>query len=195
MNWDLAFFLTSAFLGIGLAMDAFSVSVVNGLNSPNMPRSGRHAVAGTFAFFQALMPMLGWFLVHSLLLFFESLQRWIPWIALLLLGYLGIRMILEGLNPDVEKEESDKIRASSLFLQGIATSIDALSAGLTFSEYGFLHALVASGIIAAVTYVICLLGVHFGRYAGMKLTRWAPIVGGIILIVIGIRIAAVSIFG
>ena len=89
MEWSFVFFLNSALLGVGLAMDAFSVSMANGLHDPGMPKSTMAKIAGTFALFQAVMPMTGWVCVHTIVELFASFEVFIPWIALVLLGYIG----------------------------------------------------------------------------------------------------------
>ena len=94
------FILNSLLFGVGLAMDAFSVSMANGLREPDMKTSRMCIIAGTFAFFQILMPLLGWVCVHTIAEMFEGFQRLIPWIALLLLGYIGGKMLLEGLRGE-----------------------------------------------------------------------------------------------
>ena len=147
MNWEFGFFITSALLGVGLAMDAFSVSLANGLREPEMPVSRSLVIAGTFAVFQTLMPLLGWFCVHSIAEAFQSFQRFIPWIALALLVWIGVKMILEGLHG---RDEKGSLKGSALFVQGIATSIDALSVGFTIAEYTLVFALTESLIIGAV---------------------------------------------
>ena len=185
MTFSLLFVLNSVLFGVGLAMDAFSVSLANGLHEPDisMPRS--LVIAGTFAVFQTLMPMLGWFFVHSIAEAFQVFQRFIPWIALILLAYLGVRMILEGLHG---KKEEGSLKGGALFVQGIATSIDALSVGFTIAGYDPAFALIESLIIGAVTFGICLAGVRLGGRIGAKLAGKAPVLGGIILILIGIEI-------
>ena len=97
MVWSVQFFVNSLLLGVGLAMDAFSVSMANGLNEPSMGRRRMAAIAGVFAGFQALMPLLGWVCVHTVVQLFEGFAAFIPWIALLLLAYIGGKMLLEGL--------------------------------------------------------------------------------------------------
>lgn len=190
---DFAFFLNSVLLGVGLSMDAFSVSLANGLNEPNMKRGKRLMIAGTFSFFQALMPMTGWLLVTTLLGLFNAIEPFIPYVALILLGFIGGKMIYDGLkkNSENKKNESDlggNLTADTLILQGVATSIDALSVGFTIEIYPFLSALVCSLIIAAVTFGICIAGVHIGKKFGMKLADKSQIFGGVILIAIGIEI-------
>ena len=177
-------------LGVGLAMDAFSVSIANGLADKDMNASKISAIAGTFAAFQFAMPMIGWALVHtaaSKLAWFEKL---VPWIALALLGYIGIKMIRDGLKERAGRAEdiSTGPGISGLMVQGIATSIDALSVGFTNSKYPAAEALISALIIGAVTFLICSVGCIAGRRAGKSLSWKAPILGGIILIAIGIKI-------
>jgi putative Mn2+ efflux pump MntP len=194
MKPDFLFIANSIALGAGLAMDAFSVSLANGLSDAKMKSGKMHLIAGTFAFFQWLMPMLGWICVHTILQYFTALQKLIPWIALFLLLYIGIGMLREG-SSEAEEKESVPLSFRTLILQGIATSIDALSVGFTIAEYDFADALAASLIIGAVTYVICLAGIRLGRIAGMKYASKASILGGMILIVIGLEIFIRGIFG
>lgn len=190
------FFVNSFLLGVGLAMDAFSVSLANGLNEPNMKKSKMILIAGVFAFFQALMPMIGWFLVHTLCSCFSNFTKIVPWIALILLSIIGIKMIFEGKggNENSEDEKSLTLGIGILLLQGIATSIDALSVGCTISEYGFVMALVCALIIALTTFIICMIGLLIGKNFGTKLSGKANIFGGIILIIIGIEIFVKGVF-
>ena len=186
---SLGFVLNSILLGVGLAMDAFSVSIANGLHDPRMKGRRMCLIAATFAFFQFLMPMIGWSCVHFLVETFSLMQRAVPWIALLLLGFIGIKMIIEGLHGEQNEEnQSAVMTVGMLFMQGIATSIDALSVGFTIAEYGWQSALTASLIIAAVTFAICMVGVKIGKAVGMKLARRASVFGGAILIFIGLEI-------
>lgn len=181
------FFFNSALLGVGLAMDAFSVSLANGLNEPRMRAAKMCGIAGVFAFFQALMPMTGWICVHTIVTLFRSFEAVIPWIALLLLGYIGGKMLWDGLRGQPEEEPAG-LGLSALLVQGVATSIDALSVGFTIAEYNWLMALVCSLIIAAVTLPICLGGLVLGRKFGTRLAGRAQILGGAILIFIGLEI-------
>ena len=170
-------------------MDAFSVSLANGLNEPGMKRGKFFLTAGTFAFFQAFMPMLGWVCVHTVVTVFEAFQSFIPWIALVLLLFIGGKMIYDSIRgKDDSAEEAAGVGIRGLMLQGIATSIDALSVGFTIAEYDALSALAASLMIAAVTFVICAAGLEIGKRFGMKFAGKAQILGGIILIGIGIEI-------
>lgn len=195
MNF-ISLIITSIGFGISLAMDAFSVSLAAGLSEPCMRRRKICLVAGTFAFFQALMPMLGWVLVHTMLAVFEGFSKFIPWIALALLSYLGGNMIVESIkNKDVECEDKEIIGFSFLIVQGIATAIDALSVGLETGDYNFISALISSVIIAAITFVICYAGVLIGKKFGTKLADKAGIFGGCILIIIGVIIFIKGVFG
>ncbi len=192
---ELAFIANSILLGIGLAMDAFSVSVANGLNNTNMKKSNKFIIAGTFAFFQFIMPLIGWYLVTRIAEKFEKFQKFIPWIALFLLLFIGIDMIIDGKKNSKEKsKEALTLGFMTLMLQGIATSIDALSVGFTISDYGFKMALICSGIIAVVTFIICIIGLCIGIHFGSKLSKKAAILGGSILIFIGLEIFIKGIF-
>lgn len=194
MEWNLLFIFNSVLLGVGLAMDAFSVSLANGLNEPGMKAKKMCGVAGVFAFFQAMMPMLGWICVHTILQYFQVFEKMIPWIALILLLFIGGKMLLEGISNKGEDTESEKLSLTVLLVQGVATSIDALSVGFTIAEYGFLMALVCVLIIAVVTFVICMAGLIAGKKFGTKFADKAAIFGGAILIVIGIEIFVTGIF-
>lgn len=180
--------INSLLLGVGLAMDAFSVSLANGLNEPCMKKTKMCGVAGVFALFQAIMPLLGWVCVHTILQYFEQFEKFIPWIALTLLGYIGGKMIYEGVKCKDESCECRGVGFVALIVQGVATSIDALSVGFTISDYVFLSALLAAAIIAAVTFVICFAGIFIGKKAGTHLAGKAGILGGVILVIIGIEI-------
>lgn len=195
MNWDLMFFVNSVLFGIGLAMDAFSVSLANGLNEPQMKKSRVMLIAGTFAAFQILMPLIGWFCVHTIAELFGAFQKFIPWIALILLLYIGGKMLLEGIRNKEEENEKTAVGAGALIVQGIATSIDALSVGFTIASYDAAHAIVESLIIGVVTFVICVAGILIGKKAGTKLAGKASILGGVILIAIGIEIFLSGIIG
>lgn len=189
MNLEVDFIVKSILMGIALAMDAFSVSVANGLNEPCMKKSKVFGIAGMFAFFQALMPLIGWICVRTVKQYFDSFDKLVPWIALILLGFIGGKMIYEGIKDDgVDCCSKQGLGFFALVIQGIATSIDALSAGLTIETDVLLEALVACILIAAVTFVICFGGVYLGKKAGTKLCGKAGMFGGIILIAIGVEI-------
>ena len=188
MEINFAFLFNSILLGFGLAMDAFSVSLANGLNEPNMKKRKMCFVAGIFAFFQALMPILGWVCVHTLLGYFKEFEKFIPWIALLLLGFIGGKMLYEGVKGNAEETKPHCIGFCGLLVQGIATSIDALSVGFTIADYNPLFAILAALIIAVVTFIVCFSGIIIGQRAGTKLAGKSGILGGAILMIIGIEI-------
>ena len=185
MTFNLLFILNSILFGIGLAMDAFSVSVANGLRNPHMHTARRMIIAGTFGCFQTVMPLLGWFCVHSIAEAFQAFQPYIPWIALVLLAFIGGKMIWEGLH---DQSEAESLQGGALFIQGIATSIDALSVGFTIAEYELIFAVTESLIIGIVTFGLCLAGLLLGGRIGSRISGKAGIVGGIILILIGTEI-------
>jgi len=195
MDWNFVFFFNSILLGVGLAMDAFSVSLANGLNEPGMRKKKLCGVAGVFALFQAAMPMIGWICVHTICEKFQTFEKFIPFIALILLVYIGGKMLLEGMKKNEEEgEESKAVGISALLIQGVATSIDALSVGFTIAEYGLLMALICAAIIAVVTFFICAAGIVIGKKFGTKLANKASIFGGVILILIGLEIFLTGIF-
>ena len=191
--------INSLLLGVGLAMDAFSVSVANGLKEPKMKPARMSIIAGVYA-----MPIIGWFLVHTLIGIFDELEKIVPWVGFVLLIFIGGKMIFEtvseiknkkadknsGSKTDAkENGDSDKkIGAYALIIQGIATS------GLTISDYHVVAALTASIIIAVVTFIICMLGLKLGKLVGDGLGKFAGIIGGIILIGIGIEILVKGLF-
>lgn len=192
MVFDFMFFFNSLLLGVGLAMDAFSVSLANGLNEPKMRKSRQCFIAGVFAFFQFLMPLAGFFCVHTVASFFSVFENFIPWIALLLLGFIGGKMLFEGIKSKSEDAPLSAVGIGALLLQGVATSIDALSVGFTISHYSPLGAALSSLIIAAVTFILCMGGIFLGKKFGTKLCSKASILGGCILIFIGVEIFVTS---
>ena len=192
--FDFAFFATNVLLGFGLAMDAFSVSLANGLNEPLMKKRKTVGIAGVFALFQFIMPMLGWICVHTILQYFKVFEKIIPWIAFILLAFIGEKMIFEGLKGEKEQEKLN-IGIGALIVQGVATSIDALSVGFTIAEYDVWMAIVASLVIGVVTLAICLIGLMLGKKVGTKLAGKANIFGGVILVAIGLKILITALIG
>lgn len=188
MDLSIVFFLNSILLGVGLAMDAFSVSLANGLNEPKMKLPRMCMIAGIFGGFQAVMPMIGWVCVHTVLNYFKVFEKFIPFIALILLGFIGGKMLIEGIKAKDDEEEKPKSTFKYLMVMGVATSIDALSVGFTIAEYKVLQAIICAAIIAVVTFIICVAGIVIGKKVGTKLSNKAQIFGGIILIAIGIEI-------
>ena len=188
MNLGIIFFVNSILLGVGLAMDAFSVSLANGLNEPKMKGAKMCGIAAVFAVFQAVMPLIGWICVHTVAQYFTAFEKLIPWIALILLAFIGGKMLIEGIRSKNEDKPESAVGFAALMLQGIATSIDALSVGFTIADYNLPTALICVLIIAAVTFVICVAGLAIGKKFGTKLSGKAAILGGVILIAIGIEI-------
>jgi len=188
--------LNSLLLGVGLAMDAFSVSIANGLEEPSMKKGRVCGIASVYALFQFAMPLAGWFFVHSVAELFKAFQPFIPWIALILLCFIGGKMIFEGFSKktqgdkqeDKKEFEGKKLTLAVLMVQGLATSIDALSVGFTIAEYKVDAALLSSVIIGVVTFAICVAGLTFGKKLGERFSDKATVIGGFILIFIGLEI-------
>lgn len=191
-----SFFITSILLGIGLAMDATCVSMTNGLREPKMIFSKVLLIAFFFGFFQGGMPLIGYFCGHALL---DYIDKFIPWIALVLLGFLGGKILFDLYKERKNGNDSEfitlkELTLSALFVQAIATSIDALSVGLTFSDYRIIEAIVCSSIIALMTFIICIPAVYIGKKFGTLLESKAQICGAVILIAIGIWIFVKGMF-
>ena len=194
MNFGFSFFFNSILLGIGLAMDAFSVSLANGLYEPCMKRPKMLGVAGVFSLFQFAMPMIGWICVSTVAQYFTAFEKFIPWIAMGLLGYIGGKMLYEGIKNKSTCEEKPSVGFSALIVQGVATSIDALSVGFTISDHNLFEALIACLLIGIVTFFICFAGIAIGKKAGTCLAGKAGIFGGAILLFIGLEIFITSWF-
>lgn len=184
------FFFNAVALGFGLAMDAFSVSLANGLDDPKMHFSKMILIAAVFAIYQTAMPLIGWTCIHTIDEIFTAFQPFVPWIALILLVLIGGKMVFDGVTEQDEEtsEEGKSLGMRTLLIQGLATSIDALSVGFTTAEYNFSESLLESTIIGVTTFVICLTGIQIGKFFGTKLSRFASILGGVILIAIGLEI-------
>ena len=186
---DLFFIVSSVLLGVGLAMDAFSVSMANGLNEPEMRRRKRLLIAGVFGGFQGLMPLLGWLAVHTIVEIFSAFSRFVPLLGFILLLFVGGKMLMEGIRAWNDDEvENEMLKKRVLFVQAIATSIDALSIGFTIADYSLIRAFICALIIAAITFGLCIIGLRIGRYFGVKLAGKASVIGGLILIGIAIKL-------
>lgn len=194
MDLGFTFFFNSILFGIGLAMDAFSVSLANGLNEPKMRVGKMCGVAGMFSIFQFAMPMIGWICVSTVAQYFTVFEKCVPWIALVLLLFLGGKMLIEGIRNKDSDEKKPPVRFWGLIVQGIATSIDALSVGFTISDYNWFQAGLECIIIGVVTFFICMGGIAIGKKVGTKLANKADILGGAILIFIGLEIFITSWF-
>ena len=194
MVFGFSFFLNSILLGVGLAMDAFSVSMANAMIENKMKKGRMCFIAFIYAFFQAIMPLTGWVLVHFAAQKFSLFNKAVPFIALLLLGFIGGKMIVEGIKNNSEEQNIQKLTLAVLLVQGVATSIDALSVGFTISDYDFAAALVAALIIAAVTFIICIIGLLIGKKFGTVFSNKASLLGGTILVLIGLEIFIKGVF-
>ena len=194
MDWRLLF-LNSIFLGFGLALDAFSVSVADAMANPDMKKSRKISIAFTFAFFQMLMPLSGWFCVRTIADKFSLFQKAIPYIAFILLAYIGLKMVIESRKGEEEKDEGAAVLTfATLMVQGIATSIDALSVGFAIADYSSLEALTSTLIIGATTFIICIFGLEVGKKVGKAFSDKATLFGGCILIMIGLEIFIKGVF-
>ena len=194
MDWRLLF-LNSILLGFGLALDAFSVSVADAMATPNMKSGKKISIALTFAVFQTLMPLVGWFCVRTIADKFSLFQKAIPYIALILLAYIGIKMIIESRKDGEEENEGvAALTFATLIIQGVATSIDALSVGFAIADYSSLEALVSTLIIGITTFIICIFGLELGKKVGKAFSDKATLFGGCILIIIGLEIFIKGVF-
>ena len=193
----LIWILTAIGLGAGLAMDACAVSMSNGLAEPKMKLGKIFTIAGFFGVFQIIMPIFGYLAVTVLSAtlgenFTRIFGYLVPWIALTLLLILGIKMIVEGIkegkDSNKENEESVKKLIGGLFVQAIATSIDALSVGVIYGNVVPLEAYTTFLIIGIVTFGISVAAVFIGKKFGTIFSNKATIAGGIILCAIGLEI-------
>jgi putative Mn2+ efflux pump MntP len=193
MNLDFLFFFNSILLGVGLAADAFTVSLADGLTEPCMCKKKSVKIAGAFGIFQGLMPLIGWVCVHTIVEVFSGFSVLIPWIALGLLSFIGGKMIYEGVKEGEEECTGTELTTKAIILQGVATSIDALSVGFTIANHSFIEALISVIIIGLITFGLCLGGLYIGKKFGNKIASKATIFGGAILVFIGIEIFISSI--
>ena len=194
MDWRLLI-LNSIFLGFGLALDAFSVSVADAMANPGMKKRRKFSIALTFAVFQTLMPLIGWICVKTIADKLTIFQKAVPYIALILLAYIGIKMIIESRKGGEEENEGvAALTFATLMIQGIATSIDALSVGFAIADYSSLEALVSTLIIGITTFIICIFGLELGKKVGKAFSDKATLFGGCILIIIGLEIFIKGVF-
>ena len=191
--WELI--ITSLGLGVGLAMDACAVSMANGLNEPEMKTGKAVLSAVTFALFQAAMPMIGWVCAHTLTQKFTVVDAFVPYVALALLGFIGGKMLYDGIKHKGEQEETDKkLTIKVLLMQAVATSIDALSVGLARADYTLGEILLCVALVSAVTFALTFPSTFIGKKFGTKLGNKTEILGGCILIAIGIEIFVTGVF-
>ena len=194
MDWRLLI-LNSIFLGFGLALDAFSVSVADAMANPGMKKRRKFSIALTFAVFQTMMPLIGWICVKTIADKFTIFQKAVPYIALILLAYIGIKMIIESRKGGEEENEGvAALTFATLIIQGVATSIDALSVGFAIADYSSLEALVSTLIIGITTFIICIFGLELGKKVGKAFSDKATLFGGCILIIIGLEIFIKGVF-
>lgn len=187
-------------LAVGLAMDAFAVSVGNGLSMKKSDPKAALAIAASFGLFQALMPTVGYFLGSA----FETvISRFDHYIALIFLGFIGGKMIFDGIRELREKKKSDgapeeekpfKLSFGALMIQSVATSIDALIVGVSFAALPNVNIWIAVTLIGIITFSISLVGVFSGKKFGQLLGSRAEIFGGLILVGIGVKVFVEHVF-
>ncbi len=170
-------------LSIGLAMDAFAVSICKGLSMPRMKWKNAIIIGAYFGYFQALMPALGYLLGFN---FQDRISNIDHWVAFILLGVIGINMIKEAVSKDNDVH-NDSVKFKDMIVLAIATSIDALAVGITFAFLN-VNLILAISLIGIITFIISVLGVKVGNIFGDKYEKKAEFMGGIILILLGIKI-------
>ena len=173
-----------ALIGVGLAMDAFAVSICKGLAMRRMNYKKAIIIAAFFGVFQALMPALGYVLGTT---FANKIAAIDHWIAFILLALIGANMIKEALSSDDDECQVDSLRLGVLIMLSIATSIDALAVGITFAFFN-VSLLLSVSMIGIITFIICVIGVKVGNVFGEKYKSKAELAGGLILIVMGAKI-------
>ena len=173
-----------ALIGVGLAMDAFAVSICKGLAMRRMNYKKAIIIAAFFGVFQALMPALGYDLGTT---FANKIAAIDHWIAFILLALIGANMIKEALSSDDDECQDDSLRLGDLIMLSIATSIDALAVGITFAFFN-VSLLLSVSMIGIITFIICVIGVKVGNVFGEKYKSKAELAGGLILIVMGAKI-------
>ena len=174
-------------ISIGLAMDAFGVSIGKGLTMPVGENGRKVTLAFLFGLFQFLMPFIGWLIGRQ---FIDVIADWDHWIIFGLLGYLGIAMIREGLSDDDDEDDDDDkqfLGVWEMMMLSVATSLDAMAVGLTFAFLP-INVWEASTMIGVITFGISLVGVYLGKFMGRFVGKYADIVGGGVLILIGTKI-------
>ena len=181
-------FFTLLLMGVGLSMDAFAVSICKGLSMRKVNKKQCLVIGLFFGGFQALMPFIGWVLGSQFEQYITSIDHWI---AFILLGFIGGKMVVEAIREKDEAVEAGKMDPlldfKEMFILAMATSIDALAVGITFA---FLQVPIveAVSIIGITTFVISVIGVYVGNFFGNRYKKKAELAGGIILILIGLKI-------
>lgn len=187
---DFWFYINIILFGIALSMDACAVSMTNGFAEPNMKISKHIYIVLMFALFQAIMPLIGYGLSQII---YNYVEKFIPIIALVLLLIIGIKMLIEGIR-NKEEDNKKELTFFVILIQAIATSIDALSVGVSFSSKTLLEVIISIIVIGVITFILCFISVFIGKKIGNKLGHIAKIIGGIILIFIGIEIFITGFF-
>ncbi|MBP3540286.1 MAG: manganese efflux pump [Clostridia bacterium] len=180
-------FLQIGLIAIGLSMDAFAVSMCKGLGMKRLNRKHAFIIALFFGGFQALMPLIGWFLGTQFEQYIQSVDHWI---AFGLLAYIGGKMLWDAIRGDDSEEAQrveSKLDVKELVILAIATSIDALAAGITFAVLKT-PIVPAVTLIGLITLALCFIGVSVGFHFGSKYEKAAQITGGVVLILIGLKI-------
>ena len=178
--------INSLLLALGLGVDSFSISLVNGISYPNSNKKEHLKQSLIFGICQSLMPFIG----YILLVYFSNrltiIKTVSPYISLVLLSYLGIKLIMESFKTNNIEKNNAKLTTSTLILQGIATSIDAVSCSFSMINLSMFKAVIEITIIGIVTVVLSYLALSLGKEIGRKVEKYSQIIGGIILILIGI---------
>lgn len=197
MDW-----LNIILVSVSMAVDCMTIGATDGIQEPNMKKRKIFFIAFIFGLFQGLMPVIGYFVGYY---FKDKLEAYIPWIAFSLLTLLGLKNIFEWAkerikakkekdNPETEKEETKKeLSIPTILVQGIATSIDALSIGFVYLNYSVTNAMIVFSIIAVVTFSLSLLTIFLGKKIGGWLENWSGLIAGIVFIGIGLKILLESI--
>ena len=189
MNGWLSFIISSILFGLGLAVDAFLISLAGGVNEPNAKRGKILASALVFAQFQLAAPLIGRLCVRTVAERFLFFKECLSGIALAVLLFLGIKMLVEGLRQSKSKDgEKPKSGIGALLLSAAVSSVDALSMGFTIAEYSLWTAVAGAGIIAAITFIAYTAGFFIGRKFGTRLADKAMVIGGILFIVMALEV-------
>ena len=182
----MSLFIEIFLIGVGLSMDAFAVSICKGLSMKKIKKRDVFIIALFFGGFQALMPFIGWFLGKGFESYITSIDHWI---AFILLGIIGGKMLIDGIKAEDDEETGEfKLDLKELFLLAIATSIDALAVGVSFAALENVNIAFAATAICSITFMFSIVGVLIGKKFGNILNNKAQLVGGLILVGIGVKI-------
>lgn len=172
-------------LAVGLAMDAFAVSICKGLATTKASLKGSLICGTWFGGFQALMPLIGFFLGA---LFADAIKAFDHWVAFILLAIIGINMLKEAFGScDCEEHDAD-FSFKTMFIMAVATSIDALAVGISLAMAGNVNIWIAIALIGVITFTLSAIGVKVGSIFGSRFEKWAQLLGGVILILLGLKI-------